>query len=470
MKKFLKFSLGLLIASSLFVSCSDDDNEMPSLSVNNGVVIENGATVAITASELNVVDTDTEDIDIVYTVTVATENGIIANVNDVTTAIDQFTQADVAASKIVYVHNGSQTLTDEFSFSVTDGDNVLTGIFNISIGEKQISFFYVLNEGSFGGTGAVTMINRNDELTNNYFAAANGIPLGELPQSMAVNDDYAFIAVTTGSGAGYVEVVTKSDFTHHATIDGFSYPREITLVGDKAYVANGNGVTGTYPNQVKQNNEIYVIDLNTMATTGQISVGAGPEKMVVSNDKLYVANSGGWSNDDKTVTVIDTETDQVIETISVKSCPKDMVVDANGDVWVYCAGVTSYDENWNVVGIDDAGISKINTANSEVTSYGLTNLSTSGIKNIAINKAKDVVYFMSDAVYAMNITDTTLPTSKFIDATFYGIDVNPVSDNLWLCEAADATTAGTVYVYDNAGTEQKSFTVGYFPNSTIFSY
>lgn len=466
MKKFLKFSLGLLIASSLLVSCSDDDdNAMPSVSVNSGVVLENGATVSITASELNIADTDTEDINIVYTVTTDPENGIVANADDVNTAIDNFTQADVVASKIVYVHDGSQTLTDEFSFSVTDGDNVLTGTFNISIGEKQISYFYVLNEGS--SNGSVTMINRNDELTNNYFSTANaGVALGQYPQSMAVNDDYAFIVVTTGSGAGYVEVANKSDFIHNATIEGFSYPREIALVGDKAYVSNGKGQDANY---AKENNEVYVIDLNTMAVTGEIEVGAGPEKMVESNGKLYVANSGGWSNDDNTVTVIDTDTDEVLETITVKSCPKDMVVDANGDVWVYCSGKPDY-SNYPDVSYADSGISVITESSSAVTSYDLTDLSTNGIKNIAINKAKDVVYFMSDAVYAMNITDTALPTDKFIDATFYGIDVNPVSDNLWVCVADYAITEGEVHVYNSNGEKLKGFTVGYMPNSTTFSY
>lgn len=463
MNRFLKFGLGLLIASFVFVSCSDDDdNAMPNLSVNNGIVLENSAMATISGLELTVVDTDTDDIDIVYTVTTAPENGILANTEDLTTSVDLFTQADLVASKIVYVHDGSQTLTDEFSFSVTDGDNILTGIFNISIGEKQISYFYVLNEGSTNGS--VTMINRNNEVTNNYFASANGgVTLGQYPQSMAMNGEYAFIVVTTLSGAGYVEVVTASDFKHYATISGFSYPREIAFANGKAYVSNGNGVDENYS---KKNNEVYVIDLSTMTKTDPIAVGAGPEKMIVSGDKLYVANSGGNSNDDNTVTVIDLNTDEVVETITVKSCPKDMVEDANGDIWVYCPGVPDY-ANWPSVTYTDSGISKIDGDTNEVNSFVLTSLNTSGIKNIAISKDKTTVYYMSDAVYAMNITDTTLPTAKFIDATFYGMDVNPVNGNLWLCEG---TNPGKVLVYSSNGDKLKEFTVGAIPNSTMFSY
>ena len=466
MKRFLKLGLGLLIASSLFVSCSDDDdNAMPNLSVNNGIVLENSATAAITGSELNVVDTDTDDIDIIYTVTIAPENGFLANTADITTSVANFTQADLTASKIVYVHDGSQTLTDEFSFTVTDGDNVLTGIFNISIGEKQIGYFYVLNEGN--SNGSVTMINRNDEVTNNYFSSANSsVALGQYPQSMAINDEYAFVVVTTASGAGYVEVVTASDFVHYATIDGLSYPREIAFANGKAYVSNGNGADANYS---KQNNEVYVIDLKTMNKTGQIAVGAGPEKMIVSGDKLYVANSGGWSNDDNTVSVIDVDTDKVVETVTVKSCPKDLVVDANGNVWVYCGGAPDYSNYPNVTYVN-AGISKINTSSSAVTSYDLSNLTTTGIKNIAISKDEKTVYYMSDAVYAMNITDTALPTTKFIDTTFYGMDVNPVNGNLWLCESTGATTPGKVHVYSPQADKIKDFTVGGAPNSTVFRY
>ncbi|BAX81633.1 cadherin-like domain-containing protein [Labilibaculum antarcticum] len=465
MKKVLNLVLGLLIASVSLVSCSDDDdNAMPNLSVNNGIVLENSATVTISGLELNVVDADTDDIDIVYTVTTAPENGILANTADLTTSVDLFTQADLVASKIVYVHNGSQTLTDEFSFTVTDGDNLLTGIFNISIGEKQISYFYVLNEGS--SNGSVTMINRNDEVTNNYFSSVNsGVTLGQFPQSMAINDEYAYIVVTTGSGAGYVEVVTASDFKHYATISGFSYPREIAFANGKAYVSNGNGADANYS---KQNNEVYVIDLKTMTKTKEIAVGAGPEKMIVSGGKLYVANSGGWSNDDNTVSVIDVDTDEVIETITVKYCPKDMVVDVNGDVWAYCGGKPDY-SNYPDVTISNIGISKITTSSNEVISYELTDIS-SGTKMIAINKAKDVVYFISDAVYAMNIDDTALPTAKFIDATFYGMDVNPVNGNLWLSESNGATTAGKVHVYSSQGDKIKDVIVGNFPNSTMFSY
>ncbi len=463
MKKIFNLIMVLAIASFAFVSCTDDDtfNALPELAVNTGLVLDNGASKLITAAELSVTDIDTEAGKITYTIDRGAKFGKLVSIVDETTAISTFTQQELTDSKIKYIHDGSQTLSDDFTFSVTDGENKLNGIFNISIGEKQISFFYVLNEGS--ANGSVSMIDKNGVVTNNYFATANGgVSLGQYAQSMAVNDTHAFIVVTTASGAGYVEVVKKADFKHVKAITGLSYPREIALTDTKAYVSNGKGADGNY---AKLNNEIYVIDLASMEVTKKIDVGAGPEKMVVSEGKLYVANSGGWSNDDNTVSVIDLATDVVIETITVKDCPKDMVVDANGDIWVYCAGKPSWSANPS-----KAAISKISLATNTVSSFELATVSSSGIKNITISKNRQTVYFMSDAVYAMSITATALPTTKFIDNTFYGIDVNPVSDNLWLCELVDYTSPGKVHVYSNTAEKIKDHTVGVMPNSTTFSY
>ncbi|MCU4158042.1 hypothetical protein J1N10_18855 [Carboxylicivirga sp. A043] len=326
----------------------------------------------------------------------------------------------------------------------------------------KVSSIYVLNEGN--DNGSISIIDENNEVTNNYFEAVNGLPLGKYPQSMAANDTHVFIVVTTQTGAGYVEIVDKETFKHVALIEGFSYPREITLLDGKAYVSNGTGADASY---AKQTNEIYSINLTTFEKGTKISVGAGPEKMVVSNGKLYVANSGGWSNDDNTITVVDTSNDQVIETITVKACPKDMVVDRNGDVWVYCGGAPDY-SNWPSITYANAGISKITASTSAVTSWDLA-IPNGAVKSLAISKNEKTVYYIADAVYAMDIDATELPTTKFIDATYYGIDVHPNSDELWLCKEIDATTPGTVFVYSNEGIKQYEYKVGAMPNSTVFA-
>jgi len=332
---------------------------------------------------------------------------------------------------------------------------------NDSVQIVSVDGIYVLNEGSTNGS--ISLIDMNTELvSNDYFKGVNSLPLGAFPQSMAFSDTYALIVVTTSTGAGYVEVVDKSTFKHVGSITNLSYPREITVVDDKAYVSNGSGATAG------DENDVFVIDLTSLEIEKTIKVGTGPEKMVFSGEKLYVANSGGWSNADKSISVIDINTNTVVETIEVKDCPKDMVVDAKGNVWVYSAGVPDY-SNYPDVSHTNSGISMITASSSMVTSFEISNITSTGIKNIAISSDLKQVYYMSDAVYAMDINATALPTTKFIDKTFYGIDVNPEDGSIWCCEASYGV-AGSVNVYNKNGEVEKSFAVGIMPNSTSFSF
>ena len=89
-------------------------------------------------------------------------------------------------------------------------------------------------------------------------------------------------------------------------------------------------------------------------------------EMAVANGKLFVANSGGWGTD-KTVTVIDTKTLKVENTITVGDNPYDMDVDAQGNIIVLCKGLTEYDAEWNPTVVSNTSIYTINASSLEAT-------------------------------------------------------------------------------------------------------
>jgi hypothetical protein len=77
-------------------------------------------------------------------------------------------------------------------------------------------------------------------------------------------------------------------------------------------------------------------------------------------------------------------------------------------------------------------------------------------------------YNYNGAVYAISTSATTLPESEFIKKDFYGLAVDPFNDELIGCEAPDFSSAGSIYVYDAAGTLKKSYNVGIAPNGIGF--
>ena len=56
-----------------------------------------------------------------YTVTTGPVNGQLELTTAPGVAISAFTQADINAGVLVYVHDGSQTTSDSFTFTVSDG-------------------------------------------------------------------------------------------------------------------------------------------------------------------------------------------------------------------------------------------------------------------------------------------------------------------------------------------------------------
>lgn len=112
-------------------------NDAPTVDVNTGMTLDEGATKDITNSMLEEGDPDDSGTSIIYTITVPTSNGVIKK-SGVTLGInDTFTQAYIDNSSISYVHNGSETITDVFAFTVSDGGEdgagTESGTFDITI-------------------------------------------------------------------------------------------------------------------------------------------------------------------------------------------------------------------------------------------------------------------------------------------------------------------------------------------------
>ena len=100
------------------------DDTMPVIEINEWITIDQGANHSL-SSALLASDEETDSNDLVYTVTTMPEHGSVPT---------SFTQAELLAGEVVYIHDGSDSASDSFMFSVSDGTNVLEDqMFTISI-------------------------------------------------------------------------------------------------------------------------------------------------------------------------------------------------------------------------------------------------------------------------------------------------------------------------------------------------
>ena len=318
----------------------------------------------------------------------------------------------------------------------------------------------IANEGGYGSGNASFSIfyPAGDSVSNNVFFNVNGVSLGDVLQSIGFAGDKAYMLL---NASNKIEVIDKDSCYQITTITDLSSPRYfLSLNNQKAYISLwGNG------------GKVGVLNLLTNTLTKQITVGSGPEKMVMVSGKVFVTNSGGWSTDNK-VSVINTTSDEVAATITVGDNPKDIVVDKNGKVWVLCAGNIVYDGNYNIVSQTESQLARINPSSNEIeTTISLGETYHPSL--LEINATGDVLYYGGDwgasGIFSISIDATIKASTPLINDYFYGFNVDPSNGVIYALQSPSFTSSGTLKTYSSSGELLGSYSVGIGPNGAYFA-
>jgi len=157
------------------------------------------------------------------------------------------------------------------------------------------------------------------------------LSVGKWPNGIEIKGDRGYV-INTGDNS--IQVIDLNNNSTIGTIpvgDGTS-PEKLDFINEnEAYV------TCNWTNSVKR------IALSSMSAETEIKVGTAPWGIVVANNKAYVCNTNVIYGDTTiyeqgTVSVIDTSTNSVIETIEVGINPTEITTDQNGKVLVVCTG------------------------------------------------------------------------------------------------------------------------------------
>jgi cytoskeletal protein CcmA (bactofilin family) len=98
---------------------ADVHNVPPTLGGDFNLVVRRGQRVVVTTLDLTAYDPDSSPDDLVYAVS-QPSNGRIVRTNALATPIDRFTQANLAAGQIAFVHDGGPATDASFEVAVVD--------------------------------------------------------------------------------------------------------------------------------------------------------------------------------------------------------------------------------------------------------------------------------------------------------------------------------------------------------------
>ena len=359
--------------------------------------------------------------------------------------------------------------TDAEDIIPSQDEEVSTG--NSAQTTESIKGFYLLNEGNMGSNKCTLDFYdaTTDTYTRNIYAEVNPNvvkELGDVGNDLQVYDGKLWAVVNCSH---FVEVM-DAETAEHITQISIPNCRYICFDGEYAYVSSYAG-----PVQIDPNARLgYVakIDIRSLQVVDTCTVGYQPDELVVSDGRIYVANSGGYRvpNYDRTVSVIDIASFRVVETIDVAINLHRMEVDKRGYVWVSSRG-DYYGRGSKTFVIDTKGnevCDSFEVANSEMTISG-DSLYIIGSEWSYVSNSWRVTYRIIDTEKRQVVSENFIAdgTDSRIRMP-YGVAVNKYAGELYITDAGNYVSPGTLYCFSLDGVLKWSVRTGDIPAHFAF--
>lgn len=322
-------------------------------------------------------------------------------------------------------------------------------------GQSDGSKAYVLNEGLWGANDSdISLLNIEDgTIQNNYFATVNGRGLGNLGQDVIIYGSKMYITVNSSNTIEIVDAATCRSIKQISIPQ--AGPRYMACHEGKVYIT-------CYDKTVRR------LDTLSMEIDGSCNLsGLKPEGIAVSGDNLYVCNSWDNANNgsyeyDNTLSVVNINLFSETRKITVPINPSRIVALADGRLVVNSLG--NYADQPSVLSIIDPSTDQIQTINIPVSGFDIYN-------NAAYTYSYDWSTFQHSMIKVdlNTLTQTPILQDKIaLFGSIYGIAINPVNGDIYICDAQNYQSNGDVYCFSSNGQQRfkQETTVG--PNKVVF--
>jgi|GEM_PF-815297 len=323
--------------------------------------------------------------------------------------------------------------------------------------EEELLSILVINEGNFADSnGSITSYDPvTGQVIQNKFQQVNGRPIAGIIQTAVRSGERLFIVSNTS------DKIEVADAVSMESIGTITFDNGITPGGFALSDDSRGYVSDLFTNMVA------VVDLENLETTETlIEVGDNPQEMLVVGNRLVVANNG--FGNDNTVSIIDTETDQVTATLETGSGPLQLIPDRLDRIWVLSNGYRAYDENWNRDPDNDTPgrIDVIELSTEQITAT----IETGGFpKSFSVDLDLGLGWVVNEnAVQLIDLNSFEVTDESFISRDFNGIGYSQSENRLYLAQSRGFTQAGQTIIYDLEGAAVDSFQVGIAPKDFLF--
>lgn len=317
---------------------------------------------------------------------------------------------------------------------------------------------FITNEGNFQyGNATLSYYDPETKIVENeIFYRANAMKLGDVAQSMMIRNGIGWVVVNNSHVIFAIDINT---FKEVGRIIGLTSPRYIHFLSDeKAYVT-----------QI-WDNRIFIVNPKTYQITGYIDCpdmtteSGSTEQMVeyIGNDGRKYVFVNCWSYQNR-ILKIDTETDKVVEQLTVGIQPTSLVMDKNYKMWT----ITDGGYEGSPYGYEAPSLYRIDAETFKVEKQFKFKLGD-WPSEVQLNGTGDMLYWINNDIWQMSVDADRVPVRPFLkysNTKYYGLTVNPVNGDVYVADAIDYQQRGIVYRYTKDGELLDQFYVGIIPGA-----
>lgn len=312
---------------------------------------------------------------------------------------------------------------------------------------------FITNEGNFQyGNASLSYYNPTTKtVENEVFYRANAMKLGDVAQSMTIHNNTGWIVV---NNSHVVFAIDTQTFKETGRITNLTSPRYIHFVSDeKAYVTQ------------LWDNRIFIVNPKRYEIIGHIvcpnmTMESGSTEQMVQYGKYVFVNCWSYQN---RILKIDTETDKVVNELTVGIQPTSLVLDCNNKLWTLTDG--GYDGS--PYGYEAPSLYRIDAETFTIEKQFKFSANETP-SELQTNTSKDKIYWLNNDVWAMNVTDENLPAKSFLEnegTIYYGLTICPHTGDVYVADAIDYNQQGKIYRYSKEGQLIDEFYVGITPGA-----
>lgn len=291
--------------------------------------------------------------------------------------------------------------------------------------------------------------------------------LGDIGNDVQVYKGKVFVVV---NGSHKVEIMDAYSMKRLAQVD-VPNCRFIAFDGNSAYVTSY--VAKDEESLKTQKGALYRIDLDTYKVTGQVTVGYQPEQLVIMDGKAYVANSGGYvAGNDNTVSVVDLKSMKVEYDIEVAVNLELMLVDSEGTIWVSSRGnysdvsstlnyLVKKGDKYELGGSVNVPVSSMALAGDKIYVIGSTYTPPTWALTTTYNIVNAKTRKLESGSFITDGTESDITTA-------FTVTVNPGNGDIYVTDAKDYVSSGTLHCYTGSGKHKWSVHTGDIPGRIAF--